>query len=181
MAKRPAKPKRRLKHIKSPRQDRRKRSKPKADQLHHAAYSPKALEPENINVLGEKAPDLLREGPPQDVLSLSIELAQQLIAGALNNPQTFPFTPPLVNSSMMRNGTQAITRELLDYWVQQNDLALQFFQALPTARSPPDLFIAQSNLAKKTLESMFRVSSRISQIAMQMAKDAGRKRDGRPE
>ena len=86
------------------------------------------------------------------------------------------FMPPLATPSLARNGMQAIMRELLNYVAQQVRLNLQSINALPTSRSPQDLLIVQSNLAKATSENIFEAASRISSIATHMATEAGRLR-----
>ena len=176
MAKRRAAPKRRAKKVISFHQAAgRKRSEPKADLLRKAVYSQEALEPGNLKVPLEKASEPTGNAAREDVWNLSTKMAKQFAEGAQDNARTFGiFMPPLATPSLMRNGMQAITRELLEFWAEQIHLNLQSVSALPTSRTPQDLLIVQSHLAKATLESMFQVTSRISSITIQIASEAGR-------
>ncbi len=149
----------------------RKRSEPKADRLQQAVYSQEALEPE-VPIEREQ-PTGIAAG--EDVWNLSTKMAAQFADGAQDHARTFGiFMPPLATPSLMRNGMQAITWELLNFWAAQMHLNLQSVSAFPTSRTPQNLLIVQSNLARETMKSMFEVTSRISSITIQMASEAGR-------
>lgn len=166
----------------------RKRSEKKS-QFQKAAYSQKEMNPGS----SDTQPNGSRPGHTtgEDLWSLSAGMANQFAGNTLENyARAFSiFLPaareqqvglpsqilPMAQSpSFMRNGAQAITRELLNHFIGQMDRNFEAVNALTRSRSPHDFFEIQTDLAKGNLDSMLEAASRILIVAMQMTTQAVR-------
>jgi hypothetical protein len=171
----------------------RKRSAKKSDQVQKATYSQEGLEAGSSAVPPKKISEPERNSARQDDLwSLSTEIANQFAERTMENynrafnialsppssqqreppSQMLPMAPP---PSLMTNGVQAITREVLNQLTQQVHHNFEAMNAVARSRSPQDYVGLQIALVKGNYESMMQSAIRIGVIAFQMAvENAGR-------
>lgn len=82
----------------------------------------------------------------------------------------------IVQSGMiLAGGMQNISREMLDLARNSLEKNLHRLDVLASSRTPQELFAAQSDLMRDTLEDFVQSTRRISEISMQMADEASRR------
>jgi hypothetical protein len=170
----------------------RKRSKKKPDQLEKPAYNKEVPDPGWAATLPENAFPRDGQTTQEDLWSLNTGMANQfagktfenyvralntLLPGAAGGHQAgLPshIAPAAQPASIVRNGIQAISRELLNHFIEQAHCNFQAANALARSRSPDDFVKVQSEFAKDNLNSILDAASRILIVATQMTIEAVR-------
>jgi phasin family protein len=79
------------------------------------------------------------------------------------------------SGTILAGGMQNISREMLEFTRNRMEQNLHRVDALANCRTPQEIFAAQSDLMRDSLEDFVQSTRRISEISMQMADEAARK------
>jgi hypothetical protein len=149
----------------------RKRSHKRSKPRNKVAYSQDAAESSRAT----SSP----QPPPEDLAGLATQFASSLekYARTFGVPvaQEVADIPRLHSEqsrSLTRNAMHAINRELLDHFVEQTQRFFQAMSAFVRCRSPQDLIMVQTELAKANLNSALKALSSILNVIVQMTTES---------
>jgi phasin family protein len=101
---------------------------------------------------------------------LSGEGAQQATEQSSRNLESI-----VQSGTILADGMQSISRELLDFARKRVEQNLHRVDALASCRTPQEMMAVQSDLVRDNLEDLVQSTRRIAEISMQMADEAVRR------
>jgi len=81
------------------------------------------------------------------------------------------------SSTIITNGMQAISREMIEFARKRMEHDMERVDALTKCRTPHDIVEAQTEFVRDNLEDFVQRTRRIAELAMQMADEASRRID----